>query len=213
MKKRPVIIVGAGGHARVLFDILLQTDHEVLGFADIDLAGTEGGLHGKPILGGDEFILRNKPQHVLLANGVGSTGNIQRRKAVFEKFSIEGFEFVNVIHPTATISPRSEIGSCTQVMAGSIVQTGARISRNCIVNTGAIVEHDCQIESHVHLAPGVTLSGGVFVGQETHVGTGSTVVQGVRIGKGCMVAAGAVVISDVGDGMRVAGVPAREMRE
>lgn len=212
MKKLPVIIIGAGGHAKVVLDILLLIGTEVLGFSDLDSAKAGQSVHGCPILGDDETVLRNDPVSVLLANGVGSVGDMRARKAVFDKYSSKGYGFMMVIHPTAIVSPRSDIGPGVQIMAGAIVQVDSVISDNCIVNTGAIVEHDCHIGAHVHLAPGVTLSGDVTVGAGSHVGTGATIMQGVRIGRRCTVAAGAVVISDIDDDTRVAGVPAMELR-
>ena len=212
MKKRPVIIIGAGGHAKVVFDILLLTETKVLGFSDLDPTRAGNSIHGCSILGDDETVLRNDPASVLLVNGVGSVGNMQARRAVFDKYSDKGYAFMTVIHPSAVVSPRSDIGIGVQIMAGAIIQIDSRISDNCIINTGAIVEHDCRIDAHVHLAPGVTLSGDVVVGTESHVGTGATIMQGVHLGRRCTVAAGAVVIADIGNDTWVAGVPAREFQ-
>ena len=89
--------------------------------------------------------------------------------------------------------------------------TGTRIAENSVINTGAVVDHECIIGSHVHVAPGVTLSGGVQVGDGSHIGTGATVIQGVSIGRKALVGAGAVVLKDVPSGARVAGAPAKTM--
>lgn len=211
MKQRPVIIIGAGGHAKVIYDILMLTGVEVLGFSDLDSARTGHNIHGRPIVGDDTAVLRNTPESVLLVNGIGSIGDLQGRIAVFDKYTRKGYGFMTVIHPSAVVSPGSTIGIGVQIMAGAVVQIDSRIANNCIVNTGAILEHDCRIDDHVHLAPGVTLSGDVIVGSGSHIGTGATVVQGIRIGSRCTVAAGAVVLSDVGDGKKVGGVPAKEL--
>ena len=86
-------------------------------------------------------------------------------------------------------------------MAGAIIQPGARIGRNVLVNTRAVVEHDCQIGDHCHIAPGAVLCGGVSVGEGAHVGAGAIVLGGVKLGAGSVVAAGAVVAKDVEAGV------------
>jgi sugar O-acyltransferase (sialic acid O-acetyltransferase NeuD family) len=212
MTERPVVIIGAGGHAKVLLEILRLRGSEILGFTDLDPRRAGQRIHGLTILGGDASVLCHDPRKVLLVNGVGSTGTMDARKEVFERFMNQGYDFASVIHPGAIISSTSELGTGVQVLAGAVIQVDARISFNCIVNTGAIVEHDCQIDAHVHLAPGVTLSGGVVVGEETHIGTGATIVQGVVVGRRCTVAAGAVVLANVNDGTKVAGIPAKEIK-
>lgn len=211
MTGRPVIIVGAGGHAKVLLEILQLRGSEILGFTDLDPKRAGQRIHGLTILGGDESVLGNDPGKVHLVNGIGSTGAMEARKEVFERFTSRGYDFASVVHPAAIISSNSALGTGVQIMAGAVIQIDVTISSNCIVNTGAIVEHDCRIDAHVHLAPGVTLSGGVVVGEQTHVGTGATIVQGVVVGRRCTVAAGAVVITHVKDGTRVAGIPAKEI--
>ena len=212
MKTTPVIIVGAGGHGRVLLDALVQTGSEVIGLCDSD-AGRHGGtIHGLPVLGGDEIVFQHDPAEVLLVNGVGSIRTLDARSSVYDKFASRGYRFLGVKHPYAMVSPRSTVDPTAQIMAGAIIQIDVKIRHDCIVNTGAVVDHDCLIEAHVHIAPGATLSGAVHVGAESHIGTGATVIQGIRIGKKCMIAAGAVVVDDIVDGGTVAGVPARKIR-
>lgn len=209
MNTRPVILVGAGGHAKVLLDILIQTGIEVIGLTDLDALRIGQKVHGVTILGGDDAVRRHDADQILLVNGIGSIGAMTARKAVFDRFTIEGYDFVSVVHPAAVVSATAQIEAGVQIMAGCVVQVDARVGRNSIINTGAIVEHDCQIGAHVHLAPGVTLSGDVVIGEETHIGSGATIVQGVRVGRQCTVGAGSVVLEDVHDGLRVAGIPAK----
>ncbi len=209
MQRKPVILLGAGGHAKVLLDILLEQNTEILGIAEKDGVERPKDLFGVPIIGSDSDVERYSPSEIELVNGIGSIGSTALRKRVYEKFKALGYRFRQVIHSSAVISRRAVLGEGVQVVAGAVINIGARIGENSIVNTNASVDHDCVLGAHVHIAPGVTLSGGVTVGDGSHIGTGANVVQGVCIGKGVIVAVGAVVLNDVEDGMMVCGVPAR----
>jgi UDP-perosamine 4-acetyltransferase len=206
----PLILIGAGGHARVLLDALELIGAKVIGLLDADagLAGKQ--VMGYPVLGGDDVLRGHAPGSIELVNAIGSVDSMQLRKSIYEKLRRTGHVFASVVHPRATVSRHAVAAAGLQVMAGAVVQAGARLGEDTIVNTGATVDHDCVVGAHVHIAPGVTLSGNVQIGEETHVGAGATVIQGVRIGARCMVAAGAVVVDDVRDGTRVKGLPAKE---
>jgi UDP-perosamine 4-acetyltransferase len=208
-----VVVIGAGGHAGVLLDVLGRCGIAVAGLTDAD-AGKHGKLlAGVRVLGGDEVLDRHPPASTILVNAMGSTESMSLRQEVYERLRKDGYRFLTLVHPSAVVALDAVLGEGVQVMAGAIVQPGAKVGANSIVNTGAQVDHDCRIGAHVHLAPGVVLSGTVTVGDATHVGTAAAVVQGLRVGRGCLVAAGAVVTEDVADGERVAGVPARRIRE
>jgi UDP-perosamine 4-acetyltransferase len=208
---RPVLIVGAGGHGKVVADALEAMGREVRGFLDIDPARWGEVVNGKPVIGGDDRL--PEAGTVELANGIGSIQSLATRSSVFDRLRGKGFRFVTVLHPRAVVSPTARVEEGAQIMAGAIVQTNARIGADTIVNTGAIVEHDCSVGEHVHLAPGVTLSGGVRIGNCVHVGTAACVIQGIRIDDYALVAAGAVVTRDVARSARVSGIPAREMEQ
>jgi sugar O-acyltransferase (sialic acid O-acetyltransferase NeuD family) len=206
-----VIVVGAGGHAGVVLDVLSRCGIAVAGLTDAD-SGKHGKLFaGVRVLGDDGILDKHPPVATVLVNAMGSVESMSTRQAVYERLKAKGYQFLTLVHPSAVIAPDAVLGEGVQVMAGAIIQPGARIGANSILNTGAQVDHDCQIGAHVHLSPGVTLSGAVTVGDATHVGTGATVVQGLRVGRGCLVAAGTVVTKNVADGERVAGVPARRI--
>lgn len=207
----PVIILGAGGHAKVLIDALRLRSVEVLGLTDADPGKKGQLLLGVSVIGSDEEIAKYPAETVRLVNGLGSVGVGPNRGRLFERFKSDGYQFANVIHPSAIIAPDVILSEGVQIMAGAIVQTGSRIGNNVIINTRAAVDHDCHVGDHAHISPGVTFSGGVLVGENTHVGTGATVIQNIRIGCNCLVAAGAVVVRDVPDGAKVVGVPAREI--
>lgn len=205
----PRILIGSGGHARVLLSSLLLSGERLLGFVDPDNARAD--QLGIPYLGDDE-ALSSGPETVLLINGVGSVAHIHGRLRVYESFRRRGYSFASVIHPSAIISPETRLAAGVQVMAGAILQTGCILEENSIVNTGARIDHDCIVRAHAHVAPGAVLSGDVTVGSRAHVGVGATVIQGVRIGSDSIVGAGAVVLSDVPESCTVVGVPARRIR-
>jgi sugar O-acyltransferase (sialic acid O-acetyltransferase NeuD family) len=205
--KLPVILIGGGGHAKVLVEALVRCGREILGFTDPD--ATRGPVLGVRRLGGDQQILRFRPAEVRLINALGSIGSTALRKRVYEEFRGHGFHFESVIHPAAVVASGVELGEGVQVMAGTIVQAGCRVGPNTILNTGAIIDHDCCIGSHAHIAPAAVLCGAVQIADETHVGSGATVIQEIVIGVRSIIGAGAVVVKHVPDGVTAAGIPAR----
>jgi sugar O-acyltransferase (sialic acid O-acetyltransferase NeuD family) len=211
MKKVPVIVLGAGGHAKVLIDILRMQSYEIIGVTvpRENLAGET--FQGVKIIGSDEKILKYPANEIYLVNGIGSIEKTDKRKKLFEQFKSKGYSFAKVIHSSAVIAAGVELDEGVQIMAGAIIQPGSQIHSNSIVNTKASIDHDCYIGPHVHLAPGVTLSGDVKVGEGAHIGTGATVIQGILIGKNSLIAAGALVNKDVAEGAKMIGIPAMEV--
>jgi len=207
----PVIVIGGGGHAKVLVSTLLLQNRKVLGF--VDLKRTMSSLLGIAYLGDDSAVFLHRPNQVRLVNGVGSVGSLESRRVVYEKLREKEYIFETVIHPSAVIAPDVKIDDGVQVMAGAVVQPGSRIGANVIINTGARIDHDCSIEAHAHIAPGVTLSGDVQIGTGAHVGTGASIIQGIKIGAASIVGAGAVVVEDVPPGITVVGIPARPAKK
>jgi UDP-perosamine 4-acetyltransferase len=210
----PVIGLGAGGHARVVIEILrLMGSYEVLGLLDKnqELWGTS--VLGATVLKDDSLLAEMFERGVREAFiGVGSVGATHARRRLFDMARARGFEMVRAIHPAAVVSSSAEIGEGPTVMASAVINAAARLGDNVIVNTGAIVEHDCVIGHHVHIATGACLAGEVRVDEGTHVGLGARILQGVRIGRNAVVGAGAVVLRDVPDEVVVVGVPARVHR-
>lgn len=207
----PVLIVGGGGHAKVLIDVLRLRKVKILGITESDLAKIGTEILGIRVIGDDTVISECAPESIQLVNGIGSMQLPKSRMDVFVKFKGEKFTFAAVVHPSAVVASDVVLGEGVQIMAGAVIQPGSRIGKNSIVNTNATVDHDCIIGDHVHISPGVTLSGGVKVGRMVHIGTGATVIQGIGIGDRCLVASGAVVVSPIQDGVTVAGVPAKEI--
>jgi len=203
-----VVLIGAGGHARVLREALLLTETEVKGFvAPEDQAERMPGLAWL----GEDDVLPRLDAVLTTVNAVGSVGDLRARARVHDAVTAAGLERRTVIHPAAIVSPSARVDAGAQILASAVVGTGARIGADAIVNTAAVVEHDATIGAVAHIASGAVLAGGVTVGERTHIGLGARVIQGVRIGSDCVVGAGAVVLRDVADGTKVAGVPARTL--
>ena len=206
----PLLILGSGGHAKVLVDALLLGSRPIAGLVDAACERIGSTLLGLTVLGDDSIVSRYSHSEIQLVNGVGSIRSNLLRRQIFERFTAAGYAFAQVLHPSCLVADSALLGEGVQVMAGAIIQAGSQVGKNTIINTGAIVDHDCHVGAHAHLAPGVTLSGGVRVGDGAHIGTGAIVIQGVRIGEGSLVGAGAVVVRDVPPESTVMGVPARE---
>ena len=208
---KPVIIVGAGGHAKVLLGALLCSERKVIGLTDFDKKKWGNLVNGVPVLGGDEVVFSYNIDEIELVNGIGSVGSMDKRKNIYEHFKNKAYLLSNVIHPSAVVSSNAVLANGVQLLPGCIVNTGAFIGDNSIVNTRVSIDHDVSIGSHVHIAPGVTISGGATIGDSTHIGTGATVIQGVHIGSNVLIGAGAVVVKDIPDNCKAYGVPAREV--
>lgn len=194
----PVIVVGAGGHARVLIDVLQRCGREMIGLTDPSRKIGED-CYGVEVLGDDSALLSYSPDEIELVNGLGSIPGVDIRWKVAADFRSKGYRFAQVVHPSAIIGCDVSLGEGVQIMAGTVIQPGVSIGDFSIINTGATVDHDCRIGRMCHLAPGVTLSGTVDLGDYTHVGTGASIVQGITVGSNCVIAAGSVVYTDIPD--------------
>jgi len=206
--KKPYIIIGNGGHAKVLIDTLLLLGEEILGILDEDKSSHGGKTLGVKILGGDDILVNYPANEIFLVNGLGGTTTTSLRKSLYKKMKNKGYEFPSVVHPSAVVSSNASIAKGVQVMAGALVQAGCFIDENSIINTSASIDHDCSIGSHVHIAPGVVLSGDVTVCDNSHIGTGASIIQGITIANDVLVAAGAVVLANIEAGLKVKGIPA-----
>jgi UDP-perosamine 4-acetyltransferase len=206
-----IIILGGGGHAKVLIEIIRLTGkYEIAGILD---AGFDKGfeIFGVPVIGKDDLLPgifeRDRIKNACI--GVGSARDNSRRKALYEKVRQLGFSVPSLVHPRAIVSASSKISRGAQLMANAIIQPCSFIGENTIINTGAIVEHDCNIGKHIHVCPGAVLSGECIVGKETFIGAGATVINGIKIGKNVTIGAGSVVINDIAAGSVVKGAPAK----
>ncbi len=194
----PLVLLGAGGHARVLLALARAADHEVVGVCDPALAA-EGAAQWLevPVLGGDEAVAGLDASRVGLINGIGQLVGSLARRNLYQRMTAAGHVFPALIHPAAWVAPDVVLEGGVQVMAGAVVQPGCRIGENSIINTRAGVDHDCRIGAHVHIAPGATLCGGVQVGDDAFIGAGALLIQGIHVGERAVLGAGASLVKDL----------------
>jgi sugar O-acyltransferase (sialic acid O-acetyltransferase NeuD family) len=200
------MIVGYGGHGRVVADIARASGVPVGGILDDDPAAAGAGLR----IGGP--IRSEIPRHIATHCYVVAIGATATRREFAEMILAAGGELATLIHPTAIIAPDVAIGVGTVIMAGVIVNTGTRIGRFVVVNTGAILDHDNTVEDNVHISPGCSLAGTVTCRRDVFIGTGASIIPHVVIGEGAIVAAGATVTKPVRPYTLVAGCPATERK-
>ncbi len=212
---KPIIGLGAGGHAKALIEtIRLRGEYQLAGLLDPDLQKWGTQVLGVPVLGDDRLLSELASQGICHAFiGLGGTKNTKPRQSLYQKAVEYGFKLPSIVHPSAIISPSARIGPGANILLGAIINADARLGQNVIINSGAIVEHDCVIEDHVHIASGAQLAGGVSVGAGAHIGLGASVRQEIRIGEKAIVGAGAVVVKDVPSNVVAVGVPANTIPE
>ena len=194
---KPLIILGSGGHASVLVDILKQQRRVILGFVSPGVRPESRVFCDIPHFSEDDDVLAFDKSEVKLVNGIGSIPGNSLRTLLYNHFSSNGYEFETVISSDSVVSSYAHLHDGVQVMAGAIIQTGAVIGSNSIINTGAIVDHDCNLGNNNHVAPGATLSGQVHSEENVHFGTGASVIQCVKIGKNVVIGAGAAITKNV----------------
>lgn len=203
-----IIVLGAGGHAKVCIELLRAMGQEVafcVGNAD-----SVAACVGVPVLRGDGHLTS------LRADGYRrifvAIGSNRLRLKLAETAAALGYELVNAISAQAVISPSARLGAGVAVMAGAVINAEATVGDLAIINTGASIDHDCQIGVGAHIAPQCALAGNVHVGDGSFLGIGCKVVPDVRIGAQAILGAGAVVICDIENGATAVGVPARGIK-
>jgi sugar O-acyltransferase (sialic acid O-acetyltransferase NeuD family) len=210
--RMPCVIVGAGGHGRVVLDILVRAgQHKVVGFLDSNPEVHGRRMDGVPILGDLNVLTNLQDQGV--QGAVVAIGDNGVRRAFADEIETMGLELVNAIHPSANLANNVHLGRNVVVAAGALVCAHCQIGDSVILNTGCIVDHESMIGTAAHICPGARLAGRVTVEAGAFVGIGATVLQGLRIGCEGIVGGGAVVVRDVESMSTVVGVPARTLRE
>lgn len=206
--RTPVVVVGAGGHGRVVLDILKRTrSYEVVGFLDSNADMHGRRMDGLPILG-DAAMLPELVRSRDIRGAIIAIGDNGIRRAFAEEMDAMGVPLINAVHPSANLAHNVTLGRNVVIAAGALVSAHCQIGDSVILNTGCIVDHESMIGTAAHICPGTKLAGRVTVEAGAFVGIGATVLQGLRIGCEAIVGGGAVVIDDVAPMTTVVGVPA-----
>lgn len=199
-----VLLIGAGGHAKVVADIFRCCDVSVSGLLDDDAKRWNTTYFGLPVLGAPESFADHGAQGLILAIG----SNAIRRQLAARLLPAQDW-WQSAIHPRAIVAASARVGQGSVIGAGAVINADSIVGDHAIINTGASVDHDCQIGNFAHLAPGVHLAGNVKIGEGAFLGIGSVVTPGVQIGDWAIVGAGSVVLRDVPARSMVYGVPAK----
>lgn len=207
------LILGAGGHAQVVADILMRA-HEAgskckpIGFLDDNPSLTGTVVLGFPVLG--TVAQLNEFEHDAIIVAIGDN---RTRARIFDPVQTQGEKIVNAIHPAVVLAPNVRLGEGVMICAGVVVNTGTIIGDNVILNTGCTVDHHNHIGPHVHVAPGAHLGGDVSIEEGALIGIGAIVIPGRSIANWAVVGAGAVVTKDIPPYATTAGAPARVIRK
>lgn len=188
-KKVPkkVIVIGAGGHGRVIADIITLSGDVVLGFLDDK---EPEHISGIPYLGKIPDLVKYQQDALFIA----AIGDNHTRKQIMESYDLNWY---TAIHPSAVIASDVEIAEGTAVIANAVINTGSKIGRGVIINTAASVDHDNVLSDYVHLSPGVRLGGTVHIGAGTWIGIGAVVSNNIEICENCLVGAGSLVLKNI----------------
>ena len=206
-----IVVLGAGGHAKVIADIVIKTGNILIGFLDdnvpigktiIKYSNKELKVIGK-INDAIGLFYQYKDLEFIIA-----IGNNDTRKIFVNKFPLH---YATLLHPSANIGIDVEIGEGTVVMPNATINPGTKVGKHCIINTGAIIEHYNTIEDYVHISPNATLCGTVKIGEMTHIGAGSTVRNNIEICGNCVIGTGSVVVKNIVNQGIYIGVPAKRM--
>jgi len=202
------LIIGAGGHGKVVLDILRAgTKYRPIGFVDADPKLTNTHVGGLPVFGAIHLLGRLKIQHRLHA-AIIAIGDNRTRAGYVKNVEDHDLELINAIHPTASVSTTALLGRNIVVAAHAVICTEAQIEDLAIINTASIVDHECTIGRAAHICPGANLAGRVRIGAGAFIGMGANIIQCRNVGENAIVGAGAVVLQDVPAGATVVGVPA-----
>lgn len=206
--RKKVVIIGAGGHAKVIADIIEKAGDEIIGFLDDNKKMGTTIIKEYKVIGdlNNRFAMAVTKENLEFIIAIGDN---KKREEISHSPNLK---FYTAIHPSAQIGLDVEIQEGTVIMANTCINSSAKIGKHCIINTGAIIEHDNIIEDFVHISPNVALGGTVKIGKNTHVGIGSTIKNNITICENCKIGAGAVVVKDIEKEGTYIGVPARGMK-
>jgi sugar O-acyltransferase (sialic acid O-acetyltransferase NeuD family) len=205
-----IIVIGGGGHAKVLISILKKCSYEVVGYTD---DCDRGNILGVSYLGKDSVLkeIGRESRVSRAVVGIGKVDCSDARLRIQEDVKRLGFTFPIITSPRASINEDVVLGEGTVVFDGAVINSGARIGRACIINSNSTVEHDCMIDDDVHIGPGAAVSGGVEIGHHCMIGVGASIRHGVTIASRSLIGAGATVSRNIQDSGTYVGTPARKI--
>ena len=209
--KKEVVIIGAGGHAKVIADIIYKSGDIVLGFLD-DNKELGSNIIKEPKLSvigtiNDIHKIQQKNNSINFIIGIGDN---KTRRTIAEKYN--DINYYTAIHPTAQIGIDIEIEKGTTIMANTCINTSSKIGKHCIINTGSIIEHDNKIGDYVHISPNATLCGTVEIGENTHVGAGTTIKNNIKICDNTIIGCGTIIIRDIWEKGTYVGIPSQKIK-
>lgn len=200
-----LIIIGAGGHGKVIADIAEKNGYIDIVFLDDNPNIRTCGTH--KVIGPSKTAIQYKDADFIIA-----IGNAKIRKKIQTQLLGNKLHIVSLIHPNAIISDSATIGTGSVVMAGAVINPDVNIGQGCIINTCSSIDHDCTISDYVHISVGSRLCGTVSIGEETCIGAGATVINNVSICSDCMIGAGAVVVKNIDSAGTHIGIPTRKIK-
>ncbi|MCM1282640.1 MAG: acetyltransferase [Muribaculaceae bacterium] len=202
---RQLLIIGAGGHGKVVADIAVRCGYDDIAFLDEN--ESLKSCMGYPVIGKPSSAVSHPDSDYFVA-----VGNPKLREEIQTHIWESGLRVVTLVHSEAVVAKSADMGTGTVVMAGAIINPDACIGNGCIINTGASVDHDNVIEDYVHVSVGSHIAGEVHIGKSTWIGAGAVISNSVKICGECMIGAGAVVVEDIVEPGTYVGVPARKIK-
>jgi len=194
-----IIIIGAGGHSKVIIDIIRELgNYNIVGIYDDNKTGYFSGIK---IIGKIAEIDNKKNEYFIIG-----IGNDKIRKKIAEEYQLK---WATLIHPKTIIAKMATIKEGTVVCAGAIIQTEVEVGKHCIINTNCSIDHESTIGDYCSICPSSTICGQVKVGESSFIGANSTIIQTIEVGKECIIGAGSVVIRNISNNSKVVGNPAR----
>lgn len=190
-------MIGGGGHASVLTDILRSQKRKIVAVVCPDNPSNRSVFAGIPHFSNDDDVLQFSPEKVLLVNGIGVLPNSSIKRKLNQYYLSYGYQFETVVADSAEISSYAQISAGSQVFPGVIIQTGVRIGSHCVINTGAVIEHDCCIGEYNHIAPNATVCGQVKTHLGVFIGASSIVFQNVELSEYAIVGAGSILAKNL----------------
>lgn len=203
-----IVVVGAGGHAKVVIECLRVSGWHVIGCTDVDPLPRD--CAGVPVIGADDKLIELKAQGI--AHAFCALGDNRLRERLGDEILALGFTLPSVVGPGANVSPSARLGHGVAILPGAVVNVDSMIGDFAIINTNANVDHDAVIGRSAHIGPGAALAGQVAVGDRSFVATGSSVIPRIQIGSDSIIGAGSVVVADIQSKAVAFGNPARVRR-